>query len=746
MSDKYLISTTVNGVIEYFTANGDGSLKSIGSVIDWSQGFSEATLANISNSIYSILENGKLYVNSTTHKTASVDTTGEGLLWTSEATEISTKGYSAVTSISANGNANCRYAVSFDGTNSYMTRGTGLIPSTSVAIPTTNTARTTAGVSIKTVYTDESNNNLVEKVFDGDDTTTFAMESYMQNIDVEFTTATRLLRHIIKIDSSSRLPVKVTFKGYNDSTLAFEDLDEITIYSAKDLDRTFENDKDRHLYRWTLTYNKDAIGDDPTKKITIKELNAYGSVSGDTWLKCLPGEVKTKGMNAAQLAAISATQYADIFKQGNLNLIVYIPNGGNFTNFNVTFPLNSAPTIEDFIPSHNEFHSEDIDLRFTIKDPEGTKCRYKLYINGNLYPDINAGWTDVTDTDGIVTIKGIDNLLFNMVPGSNNIKIVAIDEDDIQAEQTFSLNKKDELPSLVGSFDEDTYTFTITDADPPDKVKYTAWLINDKHPDPGIEIGTAEYMNNPSKGNVINIPPAYIDIGKTNNLKIKLTDNVGGISEFTESFIGDYFGLMFMDSTGDYLSTDIGEVLKMLDFGTVTGGTTSDPIVVTACNKSKYKYLGPTIKVPIEGIDSGYENQWLYATDSSTGDRIFFDKNGNETCNIAEVTGDYYSDENGNPVKFGTKGVVYDTKHPGCKMILEKVHCDGTTFAQLSKDDLFTDPSVFYSLPLKSPITKTNEMAPGEKIEFYVRINATSYFIRVASPQFATTGSASYSV
>ena len=745
MSDKYLISTTVNGVMEYFTANGDGSLKSIGSVIDWSQGFNEATLANISNSIYSTLENGKLYVNSTTHKTASVDTTGEGLLWTSEATEISTKGYSAVTSISANGNANCRYAVSFDGTNSYMTRGTGLIPSTSVAIPTTSTARTTAGVSIKTVYTDESNNNLVEKVFDGDDTTTFAMESYMQNIDVEFTTATRLLRHIIKIDSSSRLPVKVTFKGYNDSTLAFEDLDEITIYSAKDLDRTFENDKDRHLYRWTLTYNKDAIGDDPTKKITIKELNAYGSVSGDTWLKCLPGEVKTKGMNAAQLAAISATQYADIFKQGNLNLIVYIPNGGNFTNFNVTFPLNSAPTIEDFIPSHNEFHSEDIDLRFTIKDPEGTKCRYKLYINGNLYPDINAGWTDVTDTDGIVTIKGIDNLLFNMVPGSNNIKIVAIDEDDIQAEQTFSLNKKDELPTLVGSFDEDTYTFTITDADPPDKVKYTAWLINDKHPDPGIEIGTAEYMN-PSKGNVINIPPAYIDIGKTNNLKIKLTDSVGGISEFTESFIGDYFGLMFMDSTGDYLSTDIGEVLKMLDFGTVTGGTTSDPIVVTACNKSKYKYLGPTIKVPIEGIDSGYENQWLYATDSSTGDRIFFDKNGNETCNIAEVTGDYYSDENGNPVKFGTNGVVYDTKHPGCKMILEKVHCDGTTFAQLSKDDLFTDPSVFYSLPLKSPITKTNEMAPGEKIEFYVRINATSYFIRVASPQFATTGSASYSV
>ena len=151
MSDKYLISTTVNGVMEYFTANGDGSLKSIGSVIDWSQGFSEATLANISNSIYSTLENGKLYVNSTTHKTASVDTTGEGLLWTSEATEISTKGYSAVTSISATGNANCRYAVSFDGTSSYMTRGTGLIPSTSVAIPTTSTARTAAGVSIRTV-------------------------------------------------------------------------------------------------------------------------------------------------------------------------------------------------------------------------------------------------------------------------------------------------------------------------------------------------------------------------------------------------------------------------------------------------------------------------------------------------------------------------------------------------------------------------------------------------------------------
>ena len=731
MSDKYLISALVDGVETYYTANSDGTIKKIGLFQDWDQAFNETTLANINNTSYATLTNAKVYVNSTSHKTASVETTGEGLIWTTEATEISTQGYSTINRISATGDSGVRYALSFNGSYNYMTRGTGLIPNTNAIIPSTADARTTAGVKINTV------NEGIENAFDGDESTVYWINpGESRYVEIEFTTATRLLRHIIKLSSDSRMPVVAKFQGYDDDNFIWDTLDEITIFTDRSIDRTFKNDKDRHLYRWVLNYDDTAVGDNPELKTTVTELNAYGSTSGETWIECKPADVATKGMTASKMYSISSTQYAEIFRQGTLNLIAYIPSGNKFTSYNIEFPANSAPLIKDFVPSTNSFHAEDIDIRFNITDPEGTKCKYRVYVNNKLYPDENARWTDVTDSSGICKLT-IENKYFDEVPGKNIIKIEAIDEDGNIGSQSYDITKTDELPeTLNGTMFEDTYTFTITDKDAPDKVKYTASIINSLYVN-GKQFFETDYLDNPTIGNVINIPPDLIEYGKENTLRIVLTDNVGGVSTFDVTFVGDYFGLLFLDENGKYLSSDIGKVIEKLDFGNVTGGMTSDPpMKVIAYNKSAKQLNGLTINTPEDGIDSGYEVIWEHVKDSN-GNNIYFDKNGKEVTSVAKAYGKYYSDEDGNPVTSKAK-VLYDKDHAGCKMRLIQKHIDGVTFAELSDDGSFSNEETLKSLPL-------GDLASYEKAEFFMRINATSYSIRVSDPDFVTSGSANYS-
>ena len=66
-----------------------------------------------------------------------------------------------------------------------------------------------------------------------------------------------------------------------------------------------------------------------------------------------------------------------------------------------------------------------------------------------------------------------------------------------------------------------------------------------------------------------------IRIDNWNTLKVEFQDFFGTTDYWSIQFMGTYTGLMFKDVYGQYFSSEIGEVLKYLDFGIIIAGQTT---------------------------------------------------------------------------------------------------------------------------------------------------------------------------
>ncbi|AJK88694.1 MULTISPECIES: LamG-like jellyroll fold domain-containing protein [Lysinibacillus] len=66
-----------------------------------------------------------------------------------------------------------------------------------------------------------------------------------------------------------------------------------------------------------------------------------------------------------------------------------------------------------------------------------------------------------------------------------------------------------------------------------------------------------------------------IRIDNWNTLKVEFQDFFGTTDYWSTQFMGTYTGLMFKDVYGQYFSSEIGEVLKYLDFGIIIAGQTT---------------------------------------------------------------------------------------------------------------------------------------------------------------------------
>ena len=71
------------------------------------------------------------------------------------------------------------------------------------------------------------------------------------------------------------------------------------------------------------------------------------------------------------------------------------------------------------------------------------------------------------------------------------------------------------------------------------------------------------------------IPSKDIIMDDWNTVKVEFQDFYGTTDYWQTQFIGTYSGLMFKDIHGDYYSSEIGEVLKYLDFGVIIAGQTT---------------------------------------------------------------------------------------------------------------------------------------------------------------------------
>lgn len=112
----------------------------------------------------------------------------------------------------------------------------------------------------------------------------------------------------------------------------------------------------------------------------------------------------------------------------------------------------------------------------------------------------------------------------------------------------------------------------------------------------------------PSSGNFtpLSSPPLNIDItlrsadvkiGDWNTIRVEFQDYFGSMDYWEGQFIGKYAGLMFMDTEGNYYSTDVGQVLQYLDFGEMLTGQISPSYEIKVRNDYGFNVKNTTIKV-----------------------------------------------------------------------------------------------------------------------------------------------------
>lgn len=620
MSKKYLISSEVNGTETFFTADTDGTITAIGTVINWDYGFDDLVLKTINNSTYATLKNGKIYVN--TDQTNIVATENDvvgGLLLTTDDTAVDCKGYSGINYVTVASSDNCKFLLSFDGRKTWYNRGEGTMASSTVAIPTTAAARTSAGIDIP-----EGSEN----AFDGNINTNITLASEDIYQTVEFTTPIKARSHKIYLGLANRFPCTVTFEVYDIENSKWVQLDKIIIKASKEINRYFDNKISSNSYRWHFEFDPTSFGDDPEKDLVIVELNTYGETTGTTWTKCDLEDISTKGISKASINAISgATNYVNIFDQTQLDYAVYIPKGETFTSLSVGFPANAAPTITDFMSSPDSLHSENEIISFYIEDPEGKTCHYNIYVNEELVISNKsvASGTSVEET--------IPNITLTVANGLNVIKIVAFDDYDAKNTYISYVTKVDRLPGYTGILVDNTYTINITDED-MDQVKITAKLN-------GKIIEVTELREVPYSHKII-MSTNDINIGKDNTLLIQLMDSVGGITTVEEHFVGDYYGLIFTNEAGTLLSSDIGVILSKLDLGTIVCGQQTLPVLVKVINKSSNNIKNIVVTSPrdINGEDiDNYDGDVYIGTTHIDGD-VFVQFSEDDSF---EVPNNFYS-------------------------------------------------------------------------------------------------------
>ncbi|TPG68725.1 hypothetical protein EEL31_10320 [Brevibacillus laterosporus] len=175
-----------------------------------------------------------------------------------------------------------------------------------------------------------------------------------------------------------------------------------------------------------------------------------------------------------------------------------------------------------------------------------------------------------------------------LIPSSNltsvtnpyYMRVIVKQDDGTQISRDVKLLIYDTPPKIIGDLIGKTLEITFGDEE-NDRIRFNVKL-NGKQIYPTTGFTDLHFTPYQFK---TTISPEDIIIGATNTIEINAEDEYGSPNTYVYSWIGDYIGLMFSDETGKYYSTDAGEILQYLNFGTIIAGQTTLPVKVNLTNK-----------------------------------------------------------------------------------------------------------------------------------------------------------------
>lgn len=109
-----------------------------------------------------------------------------------------------------------------------------------------------------------------------------------------------------------------------------------------------------------------------------------------------------------------------------------------------------------------------------------------------------------------------------------------------------------------------------------------------------------------------------IKIGDWNIIEVEFQDYFGSSDTWSAQFIGKYAGIMFSDPDGNYYSSDVGQVLKYLDFGEILTGQVTEYYEVKLKNEYGFDVRDATLTVNTQNFPRGLKVE-LSSTNSGVG-------------------------------------------------------------------------------------------------------------------------------
>lgn len=222
----------------------------------------------------------------------------------------------------------------------------------------------------------------------------------------------------------------------------------------------------------------------------------------------------------------------------------------------------------------------------------------------NLTLITTAQWEQWTDKQIYIGVLVDEEFANSSVVDSINITDLApIETTKISDTKLYILNT---TSTINVTFAGSTVSGFINDADAT-KVQYRVILNGEKYYPTD---GTFTELQ-PSPLNIdVTFPNSDILIDQNNTVRIEFQDYWGSTDFWETNFIGTYSGLMFIDPTGEYYSTDIGEIIKYLDFGVITAGQTTLEQKITLRNTYGYPVNNIKIRANSEDFPIGMKAQF----------------------------------------------------------------------------------------------------------------------------------------
>lgn len=289
------------------------------------------------------------------------------------------------------------------------------------------------------------------------------------------------------------------------------------------------------------------------------------------WLRINIDDIYEKGMTKEELEALTNKEFEKWFERGTLDFVIGLWKENEveeqiISSMIFKFPENQGPTITNLHATPDTIHNEAITIKALIKDLEGDQVQYRILVNGRQV----RGWRSVPFEYHVNQALFFSHDYFKV--GNNIITIEAQDDRGALNSASTTVFVSNTIPKIIITKITDFAVEGCIGDDDSDKIQYRV-LIN----------GKQFYPTNKEWTDLKDSPITFrhswtskdIFVGQDNIIRIEFRDEYGQGGSWQGIIQGRYFNLMFKDEFGDYLSTDRGDILKILDMGSIIAGQTS---------------------------------------------------------------------------------------------------------------------------------------------------------------------------